>query len=353
MKVVLVSTDQKILEKSSQVHQRMIEYGTLVEELHIILISGGALTEERIGRNIFIYTPKAQTRVGKMLNSIRFAKTIEIADLVSAQDPFETGLVGYLLARKLNAKLQLQIHTDIVSPYFIRGSLLNMVRIKIAKILLHKADCIRVVSRKVKEELINIWNINRNKIVVLPIYAGLSSDVHTKSNIDLHERYSQFNFIILMASRLTREKNITLAIESMKEVLIENPKTGLIIVGEGRERDKLEKEASTNKDNIIFEEWARDLYPYYKTADLFLITSKYEGYGMTIVEALRAGLPVVSTNVGIAEEAGAIVTEMTKKDIAKNITKCIQNKTRGRLALVLGTKEEYLDKYKQMLESCL
>jgi putative flippase GtrA len=55
------------------------------------------------------------------------------------------------------------------------------------------------------------------------------------------------------------------------------------------------------------EPWCDDPASYYKTADCFLITSDYEGYGMTIVEALAAGCPVVSTDVGIAKEAGASI----------------------------------------------
>jgi glycosyltransferase involved in cell wall biosynthesis len=40
-----------------------------------------------------------------------------------------------------------------------------------------------------------------------------------------------------------------------------------------------------------------------------LVTSAYEGYGMVIVEALSAGVPVLSTDVGIAREAGAVIAQ--------------------------------------------
>ena len=53
-------------------------------------------------------------------------------------------------------------------------------------------------------------------------------------------------------------------------------------------------------------------------ADLVLAPSLYEGYGMVVVEALASGTPVISTDVGVAREAGAIIAE--EDDFAKAIT---------------------------------
>src|SRR3989344_7747161 len=95
-----------------------------------------------------------------------------------------------------------------------------------------------------------------------------------------------------MASRLTSEKNIVLAIEAVKDM-----KLSLLIVGEGPESGYLKGMAT---GNISFEPYTGDLTSYYKTCDLFLLTSNYEGYGMTLVEAAAAGAKIVSSDVGIA-----------------------------------------------------
>ena len=47
---------------------------------------------------------------------------------------------------------------------------------------------------------------------------------------------------------------------------------------------------------------SRDIFSYYKTADVFLSTSLYEGYGMSMVEAYTANCSIVSTDAGIAAE---------------------------------------------------
>jgi glycosyltransferase involved in cell wall biosynthesis len=124
---------------------------------------------------------------------------------------------------------------------------------------------------------------------------------------DLRQKYPQFSHHVLMASRLTWEKNIVSAIRAWPEVLKLYPQAGLIVVGQGPEEGKL-KQLVLDLDltkSVSFESWTEDLPSYYKTATLFLNTSWYEGYGRTIAEALICGCPVVSTEVGAARELGA------------------------------------------------
>ena len=73
--------------------------------------------------------------------------------------------------------------------------------------------------------------------------------------------------------------------------------------------------------SVIFEPWVEKhvLYSYYKTADLFLLTSLYEGYGLTLAEANAAGSKIISTDVGISREVGAKITPYDPKMLAEAI----------------------------------
>ncbi len=64
-------------------------------------------------------------------------------------------------------------------------------------------------------------------------------------------------------------------------------------------------------DHVFFE-GQKDASAYYGIADLVLVTSKYEGYGLVIAEALASGKPVLSTDVGAARELGAILAASEK-----------------------------------------
>ena len=74
-------------------------------------------------------------------------------------------------------------------------------------------------------------------------------------------------------------------------------------------------------NNVIFEKWIdrETLFSYYKTVDLFLVTSLYEGYGMTLVEAQAAGCPIISTDVGVAREVGARIIDHDSLSVAKTV----------------------------------
>ena len=66
---------------------------------------------------------------------------------------------------------------------------------------------------------------------------------------------------------------------------------------------------------MVFEGWQENLISYYKTANLFLLSSNYEGYGMTLLEAAAAGCPIISTDVGIAGELLAPETLIKPGDL--------------------------------------
>ena len=304
---IMISTDRSIFNEKSAVRARMIEYSKLYKELHIIIFSTKKYELIEISENCNVYSTNSLSRFLYTFNAYKIGKGImrEIDNsdnvLITCQDPFETGFVGKRLI-KLNkkAELLLQIHTDLFSPYFIKYSFLNKIRLYISKITLPYANTIRVVSNKIVNT-----DIIKNSI---PAF-------------NLHEKFSKFNKIILMVSRLEFEKNIEMALKAMKIVLQQFPDSGLIIVGSGGEMYNLKKLAYNLKieASIVFVGWQTDLIPYYKGCDVFLMTSWYEGYGMVLKEAQSAGCRIVSTDVGIAGEIGAKIVDWDEGDIARGV----------------------------------
>ena len=318
----------------------------------------------RISDTVRAHPTNSSSKIWYVWDVLRAIKRAGISDidLATSQDPFETGLAAWLVSRRLKAKLQLQIHTDFMSPYFSRESLKNKMRVLIAKWLLPKADRIRVVSQRIKRSLSTIKQLNNSTIFVLPIFVDVKKIQSATISIDLHKKYPEFDFIILMASRLEKEKNIGLAISAMSEIVKKYPKTGLVIAGSGSQEKELRQKSvqlGLNK-NVVFEGWVDDLASLYKTCDAYLLTSNYEGYGMSLIMAASAGCPIITTNVGVVGEIinkeNALVIDIEDKTgIADAIIRLRSDEhlrkelfMRAKESVArIGSKEEYLKKYKE------
>src|SRR3989338_11308195 len=104
-------------------------YARAIGELFVISFSrvrDGA--SERVFGTLRIIPTNSYSRFLYILDAYRKARHLPKPDVVSAQDPFETGLAGWLLARHFGVPLPVQIHTDLFSPSYAWHSLSNRVR---------------------------------------------------------------------------------------------------------------------------------------------------------------------------------------------------------------------------------
>lgn len=304
MKVLMISFDRGVFQEGSIARERALLYSKAVQ-LHIIVFAKKqlGLTKVEVSSTLTVYPTNSMSRWFYISDAIKIARRelsdIPDIDVITAQDPFEAGLVAWRLSRRFKKKFQLQVHTDFLSPHF-SYSLLQKVRVRIARFLLPQADSIRVVSGRIKESLKHVSL--KVSPEILPVYIDISAFATMVPQFDLHKKYRQFSFIILMATRLSPEKDIGVALEALRRVVCHYPKLGLVVLGEGGERQHLLHLAKQKgiEDHVVFEPWQHDVASSYKTADLFLLTSRFEGFAATLAEAVAAGCPVVSTDVGIA-----------------------------------------------------
>ncbi len=280
MRVLMFSRDKNIFTQGTGAYQRHQAYRGLVRNLRVIAFGKWFIKSE-----------------GDMPAR---------PDLVVAQDPFETGLLALFYAKMCGAHLQIQIHTDFLNPLWRGESFLNSIRAEIARCILPRATCVRVVSHRIKRSLVAAGLAPASRVTVIPVYAGAGREVSAResSSPTPSVRRPSFSHTLLMVSRLVREKNIPMALEVFKRLLEQFPRAGLIIVGTGPLLPRLTELVTSLgiEKNVVFEGWKNDPSSYYEGADVFLLASDYEGYGMTLVEAARVGCPIVSTDVGLVGE---------------------------------------------------
>lgn len=309
LSVITVGSDRALFVEGSSVRARVADYGTLAQELHVIVFTkrSQGFSTIKIAPNVWVHPTNSWNRWFYVHDAVRLGKRIgkeRSITLVSVQDPFEGGLAGTRIARAVKGRLQIQIHTDLLSPAFVRGSHLNKVRMRIARKVLPEAHGIRVVSNRIKDSLAQAFPALADRITVLPIFVDIAKMRTTPAMFSVREKYPQFDWIAITVARLEPEKNVALALRAFARVGEKYPKSGLVIVGDGGERDNLKREARKLgiADRVIFEGVQTDVLSYYKTADLFLLTSNFEGYGMALVEAAAADCPIVTTDVGVAQD---------------------------------------------------
>lgn len=101
---------------------------------------------------------------------------------------------------------------------------------------------------------------------------------------------------ILSAGRLIHQKGFDLLIEAFRR--LDDPAARLVIVGSGPEQAALARQIAATGlgDRIRLAGYQPDIRPFLDEARLFVMASRFEGYGAVIVEALGAGRPVVATD---------------------------------------------------------
>jgi glycosyltransferase involved in cell wall biosynthesis len=107
-------------------------------------------------------------------------------------------------------------------------------------------------------------------------------------------------FVWAAVGRLTRQKGFAFLIDAFSEIEDSGGDSFLLIVGDGEDRPMLEDRAAERGvgKRVIFSGFRSDAMPLLDISDAFVLSSLWEGGPLVILEAMAAGLPVVSTRVG-------------------------------------------------------
>lgn len=309
MKILMLSEDPAVAVPGSEAHERVLEYAHACGEMAVIVLTpdttarGGAMENLRwyaaAARSPFLRRWKACRIVREVCRRKRF-------DAITVQAPDEMGFVLYLFARAYRIPLQVQVHADIMSPWYAKGSWRERVRYHIARFLLPRADGIRVVSERIARSLAVVpLKIPRARISVLPIDTDIRRFADALPDSAATRRFASFSFKVVAVGRFVeREKNFLLLIRAMARLVKTNPHALLVLVGAGPDEARYRRAIISRKleRTIIIEPWRADLPGFFKAFDCLALPSYFEGWGRVAVEAMAAGLPIVMTDVGLAGE---------------------------------------------------
>jgi glycogen(starch) synthase len=171
------------------------------------------------------------------------------------------------------------------------------------------ADRIVAVSQHTKNAIIREYDIPADKIEVVHNHfdpSGLLPESGANAYNYLYEMKKQGYRVIASVGRLTVQKGLPNLLKAFKEVVARAPKTLLLMVGSGEQRNELISMAAEMGigHNVLFADFQRGkgYRDAYAIADLFVMPSISEPFGLTALEAIGYGTPVLlSHQSGVAE----------------------------------------------------
>lgn len=269
---------------------------------------------------------------------------------------YQQGVPTFFAATKVNAKKKLAwINVDVFAAGY---------DLEYCRQFYEQMDFIVAVSNK----LLNLlcaktpWMMDRLTCVYDIINPDVIVSLAKKTVQDM--TVSRGEIAIVTVGRLTRQKNYLLAVNAARILKDKGLKFKWYFVGEGEMRRAIEMQIHENglKNEVIMLGFKENPYPYMAKADVYVQTSTFEGFGLTIAEAKILHRPVVSTDFDIVHDQitdgqNGLIAERTPESVAEKILKLLHDDSlRSKIIKNLEKEENTtssteIQKFNQLIES--
>jgi glycosyltransferase involved in cell wall biosynthesis len=246
-------------------------------------------------------------------------------------------IIAVIAIKISRAKCKL-IVTEHSSFYWLNE--ISLVRAKIMKAgikyLYRYADSVVAVSKGLADELISKFSVSKEKIVVIHNPLDINNIIDKSMQPINYDWFSSANKNIISVGRLTEQKNFSLLLTAFKKVKSQVPNAFLIILGEGQLRESLWQKVTELEisDSVAMPGFLDNPFSVMSRSNIFVLSSKYEGFGNVLVEALACGSYVVSTDCPSGsseiiknESYGKLVPINSEEDMVKEIVFALNNRT--------------------------
>jgi len=243
-----------------------------------------------------------------LLNILRVLRTVR-PDIVHTHTA-KAGAVGrlasliYNLLSRHKVRCVHTFHGHVFHGYFSRS--LSTLFVAIEKFFAAFTDRIVVLSESQRQDLEKKYRIApHEKIELIRLGFDLSRFLESgtlKGRFRRRQGIDSETLLIGIVGRLTFVKNHLMFLKAAKALIERNPsrKMKFIVVGDGELRKPLEHycEKYGLRGHVVFHGWSRNIEEVYADLDALALTSISEGTPVSIIEAMAASVPVISTSVG-------------------------------------------------------
>ena len=239
-----------------------------------------------------------------------FSTALEIArqyqlDIIHTQTEFSLGLLGVWIAKELRIPVVHTYHTQYEDyvRYIAKGMVIRPSMVKyIVRGFMSDLDGV-ICPSEIVYDLLMKYKVKVEKRVI-PTGIELAKferpEITAENIADLREKLGISNqeTMLLSLSRISYEKNIQAVLAALPAVLVENPDVKLVVAGDGPYLSDLKSQAKRLNitDAVIFTGMIApsETALYYKAADFFISASTSETQGLTYLESLASGTPIIA-----------------------------------------------------------
>jgi len=212
--------------------------------------------------------------------------------------------------------------------------------LKISKYSACAANKIIAISANTKKDLIDLYKIPAEKIKVILLAAEKTFCLQNKelSKERVNKKFGIKSSFILYVGQIRVQKNIPRLLDAFKKIKEKGLSHKLVLVGRNNKGSEfynlpleIEKRGLNSEVFHISNcNETKDLASFYSAADLFVYPSLYEGFGLSVLEAMACGAPVIASSVSsvpeVAGDAGILVNPYNVDEIAVAICQVLSDR---------------------------
>jgi N-acetyl-alpha-D-glucosaminyl L-malate synthase BshA len=289
--VVATELGMALAAKGHEIH-----FITYSQPVRLDLFADNIFYHEVVVNNypLFDYPPYETVLAGKLVDVVKFEKL----DLLHVHYAIPHASAAFLAQQILKAQ-------GIYIPFIttLHGTDITLVGRDssfkpVIQYCLEMSDSVTSVSENLKRDTIEHFMIQR-EIHVIPNFIRLK-DYTTETNLALRRRYATDDeFVLCHISNFRKVKRVEDVVHIFKRINDVYP-SKLLLVGDGPDRNKVEELCRSlgTCDRVIMLGKMQATHLPLSISDLFLLPSETESFGLAALEAMAAGVPVISSNTG-------------------------------------------------------
>lgn len=263
-------------------------------EVQLVLAFGGGVLLPLVPAEVRVVELHAKRLAGSFPGLVRYLKTEKPWSLQAIMWPCTVLAVAARMAAQSSARLVLSDHT-FLSDHYPAPRTQRLLRLSM-RWFYPRADHRVAVSQGAAADVARLAGLPDRAVEV--IYNPIDLPTTVEETEEASHAWQGASPRIISVGALKAEKNHELLIRAFAGVSRHFPAARLLILGEGALRSRLEalRQELGIRDQVSLPGFRIDPWPYLAGADLFVLSSDYEGMSLVLVEAMHAGLRVVSTD---------------------------------------------------------